>query len=137
MKPLLTVLAAAGCLLGAMVLAQEDAARATDSPAEPVRHVVLLKFTAEATEAEIREVETAFAKLPDEIEQISDFEWGKDVSPEGLNRGFTHCFLVTFDSEEARDAYLPHPAHQKFVELLRPSLDEALVIDYQPQPAGE
>ena len=35
----------------------------------------------------------------------------------------THCFLITFPSEEARAAYLPHPAHKEFVALLRPYLE--------------
>ncbi|MGE5945005.1 MAG: Dabb family protein, partial [Flavobacteriales bacterium] len=51
-------------------------------------------------------------------------------SPEGLNKGFTHCFLVTFDSEEDRAVYLPHPAHKAFIDILSPHLDDVLVIDY-------
>ncbi len=63
---------------------------------------------------------------------MADLEWGTNNSPEGLNQGFTHCFLVTFESKDDRDAYLPHPAHQEFVTLLRPYLKEALVVDFAP-----
>jgi hypothetical protein len=55
---------------------------------------------------------------------------GTNNSPEGLNDGFTHCFFVSFNSEQDRAVYLPHPAHQAFVDVLKPYLDKALVIDY-------
>ena len=64
------------------------------------------------------------------INTIIAYEWGTNVSPEGLNGGLTHCFLVTFKDKAGLDAYLPHPAHQAFVTLLKPSLDKVTVIDY-------
>ncbi|MFG0263746.1 MAG: Dabb family protein, partial [Rhodopirellula sp. JB055] len=72
----------------------------------------------------------AFRNLPNEIPEIADFEFGTNNSPEGLNEGLTHCFLVTFESEEDREAYLPHPAHLAFVEVLKPHLEKVVVIDY-------
>ena len=38
--------------------------------------------------------------------------------PGGKNLGFTHVYLLTFESVAARDAYLPHPEHKKFGDLL-------------------
>jgi hypothetical protein len=95
-----------------------------------LRHVVLFKFTDTATTEQIADVERAFAGLKSEITGIQDFEWGTDNSPEGLAQGFTHCFLVTFQSEADRDAYLPHAAHQAFVAKIKPVLEKALVVDY-------
>lgn len=95
-----------------------------------LRHVVLFNFTESSTAGEISEIEEAFAALPSKIDVIRDFEWGINNSPEGLDKGFTHCFIVTFDSEEGRDIYLPHPAHQEFVEILSPHLEDVLVVDY-------
>lgn len=95
-----------------------------------LRHVVLLKFKSEATEADIQEVEKAFSALPSKIPQIKGYEWGTNNSPEGLNHGYTHCFFLTFDSEEDRDVYLPHPDHKAFGEILHPHMEEATVVDY-------
>ena len=89
----------------------------TESKEKQLRHVVLLKFKNTATADEIAELEKAFAELPSKIPQISDFEWGIDNSVEGLDRGFTHAFLVTFKSEEDRALYLPHEAHQTLMML--------------------
>ena len=97
---------------------------------ERLRHIVLFKFTETSTEDDIRQIEEAFAALPSQIDEIKDFEWGTNNSPEGLDKGFTHSFLVTFDSEEGRDIYLPHPAHQEFVDLVGPHVEDVLVVDY-------
>lgn len=95
-----------------------------------LRHVVLFKFKADATPEQIKGVEQGFAALPQKIDAVHDLEWGTNNSPEGLDRGYTHCFLVTFRTEADRKTYLDHPAHKQFVEVLLPILDEPHVIDY-------
>lgn len=103
-------------------------------PAQVLRHVVLFKFK-EGTPAEkVAEIENAFAALPSKIDAIRDFEWGTNVSVEDLSHGYTHCFVVTFLSEEARAEYLPHPAHKEFGSLLRGHLEEVTVVDYWTSP---
>ncbi len=99
-------------------------------PATLLRHVVLFAFNDTATSAQIQGVEEAFCDLPDKIEEVYDFEWGLDVSPEKISQGYTHCFLVTFLNEKDRDTYLVHPVHQEFVANLQPHLAKALVVDY-------
>ena len=95
-----------------------------------LRHVVLFKFKEGTTQEDIARVEEAFAALPVKIPEIVDFEWGTNNSPEGLSRGFTHCFLLTFDSEEARAVYLPHPEHKAFGQTAGQFIDNVLVVDY-------
>jgi hypothetical protein len=115
-----------------------DSAAKSEQPRERLlRHVVMFKFNADATKEQIKEVETAFAALPQKIDAIHDFEWGTDNSPEMLSKGFTHCFLVTFQSEEARKTYLPHAAHQEFVTLVKPLVEDVMVIDYWTGPAAK
>ena len=97
---------------------------------EQLRHVVLFKFTEASTSADIQKVEAAFIDLPSKIKEIKKIEWGLNNSPEGLNKGFTHCFFVTFNSEEERSIYLPHPAHIAFVNVLSSHLEDVLVLDY-------
>jgi Stress responsive A/B Barrel Domain len=128
MFTLMTALAGAAVALASFV--------AADAPGQPeklLRHVVLFKFKQDSKPEDIKKVVDAFAALPKQIPTIVDFEWGTDVSPEKRSEGFTHCFLVTFRTAEDRDAYLPHPAHKKFVELVGPHLDKPLVVDYWTQ----
>ncbi|MCE7044303.1 Dabb family protein [Dyadobacter sp. CY312] len=99
-------------------------------PKKMLRHVVLFKFKDSATPAQVKEVEDAFRALPSKIKEVKGFEWGNENSPEGLSQGFTHIFFVTFNSEEDRAVYLPHPEHKAFVKVLEPHLDKVLVVDY-------
>ncbi len=98
--------------------------------AKLLRHVVLFKFNEKATDEILKTIEQAFAALPEKISAIHSFEWGTNNSPEGLDKGLTHCFLVTFLSEEDRATYLPHPAHQDFVKLIGPYVEDVTVVDY-------
>jgi len=95
-----------------------------------LRHIVLLKFNKTATASDIQEVEQAFTGLQSKIEQIREFEWGLNNSPENLNKGFSHGFVLTFDNEKDRDLYLYHPDHKKFGKILEPILKDVLVLDY-------
>ena len=95
-----------------------------------LRHIVLFKYKPEVTPAQLDEINRAFQDLKQQIPEVRDFERGINNSPEGLDKGFTHGYLITFSSEEDRAAYLPHPAHKKFVELLGGKLDEPFVFDY-------
>jgi hypothetical protein len=112
-------------------LAMENAA---PDMSEAVRHVVVFKYKPEATEEQIQVITDAFKALPDQIPGIIGFEHGVNNSPEGLNQDFTHVYLMTFENEEARDTYLPHPKHAAFGEILMGSgiFDGAFVVDYTP-----
>jgi len=105
----------------------------TTSPSATLRHVVLFAFKDSATPQQIDSVVSDFATLPAAIPGIVSYEWGTNVSPEGLNDGFTHCFTLTFASAEARDGYLVHAAHQRFVDTLGACLARSLVLDYWAQ----
>jgi len=95
-----------------------------------LRHVVMFGFKETSSDTEVQQVVDAFAALPSQIPAIADFEYGTNNSPEDLNDGLTHCFLVSFNTEADREAYLPHPAHKAFVEILKPHLEKVVVIDY-------
>lgn len=103
-------------------------------PDSLLRHAVLFSFKESSYPAGVKEVEDGFKALPAAIPEIHSFEWGTNNSPEGLDQGFTHLFFVTFKSEADREVYLPHPAHKAFVEILKPHLEDVLVLDYWVQP---
>ena len=115
----------------AILIAAMSAALASSSlAADEFRHVVMFKFKPEATADKVEEIEKAFGELPKKIKTIKAYEWGKSESVEGLNDGFTHCFLVTFKDKADLEAYLPHAEHKAFVEKLKPLLEKATVFDY-------
>jgi hypothetical protein len=98
-----------------------------------LRHVVSLKFKQGTSPEQIRKVEEAFRALKKQIPQIAALEWGTNNSPEKHDKGFTHCFILTFNSEADREAYLPHPDHKAFGKVLGPVLEDVFVLDFWAQ----
>ena len=100
-----------------------------------MRHIVIFKYKPQATNAQIQQITDAFRDLQHTIPGIVSFEWGVNSSPEGKNLGFTHVYMLTFESANARDTYLPHPEHVTFGQLLKTLdvLEDAFVIDYLSQ----
>lgn len=105
-----------------------------NSKEEQMRHIVIFKYKPDASQEQIDKVTQAFGELKNKIPGIVDFEHGINDSPENKNIGFTHVYLLTFEDAAARDAYLPHPEHQKFGQLLGELdiLEDAFVVDYAP-----
>jgi len=107
----------------------------TEKKERLLRHVVIFKFKDESSEEDVNKLNDAFNALPAAIPAIKDFEWGINDSPENFHQDFTHCYLVTFASEEDRDSvYTPHPQHQAFVKSLQPHLEKVFVVDYWTNP---
>lgn len=110
---------------------QKDAGQ---TPTGALRHAVFFSFKEESTPEDVQGVADAFAALPDKIDAITGFSWGTNNSPEGLDDGFTHCFLLTFADDQGRQTYLPHEAHKAFGDVLRPHMKDVFVIDYWGDP---
>ena len=91
-----------------------------------VQHVVLFRFRADLPEGALAALFIELRGLQDVVPGITGFQGGAYNSPEGLEQGFTHGFTMTFADAAARDAYLPHPAHQTVVERLLPMLNDGL-----------
>ena len=135
----LTVVAALPFLPMAVIAGPLVGVAQAQSASQLVRHVVVFKYKAEATPAQIQQVTDAFRALTKSIPGIVDFEHGVNNSPEKLNQGFTHVYMLTFENAAARDAYLPHPEHKKFGDLLGKSgiFAGAFVVDYTPTAGQE
>ena len=125
MLTLLAVIAIMGMSLSA--LAADAAAKKSKGK---LFHVVSIKFKDTATKEQIKAVETAFAALKKKIPQISSLKWGTNVSPEKHDKGFTHCFILSFNNEKDRDAYLVHPDHKAFGSVLGPVMADVFVVDF-------
>lgn len=118
------------CLAVSFVMIGALTATAQSTESKVLRHVVLFKFKDASTPDDVKKVEAAFADLAGKLPLIKGYEWGKNNSPEKLNQGLTHCFLLTFSNEKDRDAYLIHPDHKAFGKILGPHLDKVTVVDY-------
>lgn len=95
-----------------------------------VRHFGIFQFHPDITESKIAECFAVMAGMVGKIDGLLAFEYGSYKSAEGLNDGFTHGFIMTFDSPASRDAYLPHPIHEAVKEVVVPCLARVIVFDF-------
>jgi hypothetical protein len=94
-----------------------------------IDHIVLLKFSAAATASDILDLERAVQALGKQIEGVEGVRWGISSSPEGLERGYTHGFIMRLRDDAARTAYLPHPRHRVVADTIGRLCDDILVFD--------
>jgi hypothetical protein len=96
-----------------------------------VRHYGMFQFHPEVTPDQIDECFTEMCAMVGRIPGLLSMEHGPYDSPEGLNDGFTHGFVMTFDNGASRDAYLPHPEHERVKLIVVPRLARVVVFDFE------
>jgi hypothetical protein len=96
-----------------------------------IYHAVLFKMKSDVSQAKIDEIFRELAGLKELIPGLLSFSGGPYSSGEGLNRGYTHGFLMTFADARSRDAYLPHPEHERVKAIVVPNLDDVIAFDWE------
>ena len=94
-------------------------------------HIVLIKFKDGTTPEKADQIFDEFLDISETIPGIENFVSGPNTSPEGLNQGFTHAFVMTFCDSMARDAYLLHPEHGRVKTLAEQVFEAVLVVDFE------
>jgi hypothetical protein len=94
------------------------------------RHVVMLRFTEKATEAEKRALRDGLATMPEQIPEVRAYRFGDDA---GLNPdNYDFVVVADFEDRDAFLAYRDHPAHQKLVaDLLRPIVAHRAAVQHE------
>ncbi|WP_221076230.1 Dabb family protein [Agarivorans aestuarii] len=95
-----------------------------------IRHILLIKFKADASETSIQQVQQSFLDIPNKISGVLSVEWGHNDSPEGLNKDYQYSVLMSFSDEAARQSYLSHIEHEKLKLDFVPLLEDIIVFDY-------
>lgn len=93
-----------------------------------VLHIVLVRWAPDTSRAHRDRARALARGLPHRIVGIEKLVEGPSVSPEGLEDGFDYALAFTFSSHAARDAYLPHPAHQELVALFGDGAIEKVTV---------
>jgi hypothetical protein len=88
-------------------------ANSTTWGSDVIRHTVVFKWSADATQERIQQAATEIAKLPSTIPSIRAFAAGPDA---GLNQGnFDFAVSADFDDETGYLAYRDDPGHRDIV----------------------
>jgi hypothetical protein len=96
-----------------------------------IKHIALVKFKPGTAPQQINQAFAGIKCLTGVIPGILDYCEGVNSSHEGLNQGFTHGFIMTFKDAAARDAYLPHPEHERVKALIFPLIESVVVFDIE------
>jgi hypothetical protein len=93
------------------------------------RHVVLMRWTAEATPAERFSVQASLSELPGIIPEIRSYVVGSDARVNDGN--FDLVVVADFDDVDGYLVYRDHPAHQAVIsERIRPILADRAALQH-------
>lgn len=96
-----------------------------------VKHIALVKFKDGTTPEQIEKCFDELLDITESIPGIEDYVAGPNSSPEGMNHGYTHGFIITFENAAARDSYLTHPEHERVKGLILPLVESTVVFDFE------
>ena len=99
-----------------------------------IRHVVLIKFRDDVSDSDIDALfNEELNGFKERVDGISAVSWGRSDSPEKIERGYMHGFIVDFKDWDAHKAYNDDSKHAVFEEkvlaLTVGGLDGVLVFD--------
>ena len=93
-------------------------------------HLVLVKF-AEAKMHRAAELLVALNDLRRQMPGFLSCQGGPYASPEGLNQGYTHGYVMQFADAATRDRYLVHAEHEKIKQSFLPDLEGVVAFDFE------
>jgi hypothetical protein len=101
----------------------------TEAEARMFRHVVLFRWTEDATEEQKRTVEERLAALPGMIAEIMEYHVGADA---GINDdNYEFAVVADFADRAGFFTYRDHPAHRAVVdECIRPIMATRVAVQY-------
>lgn len=98
-----------------------------------IRHIVLTKFKPETSEETIAGIYNGLSALSEKLAGAGGFTGGRSESPEQIERGYMHGFVIYFDSWDALKNYADNEEHQalggQLVANAASGIDGILVLD--------
>ncbi len=94
------------------------------------RHVVMVKFTPEATDEQKQALREGLATMPEQIPEVRAYRFGDDAGVSADNYDFV--VVADFEGQDGFLTYWDHPAHQKLVaDLLRPIVAARAAVQHE------
>lgn len=91
-------------------------------------HIVMFQFKEENKVENMNMIKGMLEALPSQINTLRSMEVGIDVSRS--ERSFDLVLVSMFDDQAGLDVYVPHPAHQEVVTLIKEMTTLSKVVDY-------
>lgn len=97
-----------------------------------ITHVVLMKFKPEVTAEDIDALESLLDSLPDKIDEIQSYDFGRDVVRS--QRSYDFALVSIFANLDTLKHYQQHPDHQMVVKKLGDMCNDIAAVDYENAP---
>jgi hypothetical protein len=98
-----------------------------------IRHIVLIRFQPAVSEQDITDLFAELHQIKGKVPGVLAITSGKSESPEQMERGHMHGFVVDFSDWTALQAYQDHPDHKRLgaglVAAAEGGIDGILVFD--------
>lgn len=98
-----------------------------------IRHIVLTKFKLETPEDKIAQIYGGLSAVAEKLPGAHGFTGGRSESPEQIERGYMHGFVIDFDDWAALQAYADNEDHKalgaQLVANAVGGIDGILVLD--------
>lgn len=78
-----------------------------------IRHIVLIKFNTDMADSHISALFDELHQIKEKLPGLIAITAGRSESPEQMERGYMHGFVVDFTDWNGLQAYQDHPDHQK------------------------
>ncbi|MBW1821436.1 MAG: Dabb family protein [Deltaproteobacteria bacterium] len=99
-----------------------------------LNHIVLIKFKPGIKESDIEDLEKHMDDLPNSINEIHTYEFGRDVVHS--ERSYDFGLIALFANTEALNRYQVHPDHLVVVEKLKNICDSIITVDLEGSDAS-
>ena len=98
-----------------------------------IRHIVLTKFKPDVAEETIKGIYGGLAAVAEKLPGAANFTGGRSESPERIERGYLHGFVIDFESWDALQRYADKKDHKalggQLVANAVGGIDGILVLD--------
>ncbi|MBT8456450.1 MAG: Dabb family protein [Rhodobacteraceae bacterium] len=105
-----------------------------------IRHIVLVRFRVDITEDVIESIFGGLTALQTKLPGILGVTAGRSESPEQMERGYMHGFVIDFENWQALDRYARDPDHKalgaQLVDHAEGGRDGLLVFDLPVDQVG-
>ena len=85
-----------------------------DQGCHMIRHIVLIRFKPDVTEAAVAEIFAALPRLSARLPGVLGFASGRSESPEQIERGYMHGFTIDFADWDSLATYQADAGHKAF-----------------------
>lgn len=94
-----------------------------------IKHVVFMKFKASVTDKDIDELENAMARLPGRIQEIKEYQFGRDVVRS--ERSCDFALVSALENLDALKRYQSHPDHLLVLAKVKEMCETILIVDFK------